>query len=50
MAQTPSGPWKYVQDREQFELVSVNHSARSGVTIGLSFRFSLTGRYVVCSH
>ena len=34
----------------EFELMNVNHSARSGGIIGTSFRFSLTGRYVVCSH
>ena len=30
--------------------VSVNHSTRSGGKIGCFFLFSLTGRYVVCSH
>ena len=28
----------------------VNHSARSGGIKGITFRFSLTGRYIVCSH
>ena len=32
-----------------FELMSVNHSARSGGIIGINFRCSLTRRYVVCS-
>ena len=36
----------------QFELMSVDHSARpeNRIGIGISFRFSLTGRCVVCSH
>ena len=32
------------------ELMSVNHSARSGGIIGIYFRFSLPSGYVVCSH
>ena len=30
--------------------MNVNHSARSGGMKGISFRFSFTLRYVVCSH
>ena len=32
-----------------FELMSVNHSTRSGGIIGIHFRFSLTWRFIVCS-
>ena len=32
----------------KFELMSVNHSARSGGIIGISFQFSSLERYVVC--
>ena len=35
--------------QEKFELMS-NHCARSEGIIGISFAFSLTSRYVVCSH
>ena len=34
----------------KFELMGVNHSARSGSMIGITFRFSLTYKYVVYSH
>ena len=34
----------------KFELMIVNNSVRSGGIIGISFRFSSTERYVVCSH
>ena len=34
----------------KFEPLRVNYSARSGGLIGISFLFSLTLRYVVCSH
>ena len=33
-----------------FELKSVNHSARSGGKMGISFRPSLTLGYIVCFH
>ena len=49
MARTPLVPWTYVQDRGSSKLMSVNHSARPGGIIGISFWFSLTWRYVVCS-
>ena len=34
----------------KFKLMSVNYSTRSGGIIGISFSFSLTRRYVVCTH
>ena len=33
-----------------FDIMSVNHSARSRGIIGIFFRFSLTLRYIMCSH
>ena len=34
----------------QFELMSVNHSARLRGIIVIYFQLSLTRRYIVCSH
>ena len=36
--------------KNMFELMSVNHSTRSGGIIGISSQFTLTSRYVSCSH
>ena len=40
--------WNYENMFEK--LMSVNHTARPGGIIGISFLFSFTGSYVVCSH
>ena len=44
------GALKVCSRQGEFELMSVNHSARSEGIIGINFLFFMTGRYVVCSH
>ena len=44
------GTMKLCLRQAQFEIMSVNQSARSGGIIGISFRFSFKLRYVVCAH
>ena len=49
MARIALEPRKYVRDRDSSS-ECINHSAWSGGIIGISFRFSLTSKYFVCSH
>ena len=44
------GTMKISSRQEKFEPMRVVYSTRSGGTIGIIFRFSLTRRYVVSSH
>ena len=44
------GTMKISSRQGLFEAVRFDYSTRSGGIIGLSFRFSLTSRYFVCSH
>ena len=45
-------PWNHANTLETgvVELISVNQSARSGGIIRIYFRFSIRGRYIVCSY
>ena len=44
------GTMKICSRQGCFDLMSVNHSARIGGKVEISFRFSLTWIYTVCSH
>ena len=44
------GTMKISSRQRYLELMSVNHSARSGGILRIYFRFSLTGRLIVGSH